>query len=116
VTLECPVSVNVLDRKIKVLKMSRNQNRAMAIERFLFSTHQSNAISLNALAYAVQSRPEKVSLRESFVLDFSAVVAGGILAAGAELFPEENISYSVVVEGLFQILAVELRIPAAVGL
>jgi hypothetical protein len=86
----------------------------MTLQRILLGAHQREAMAFHALPDTVKSLPKKIRLGEAVVLDFSMEVARLILALRSQFLAEENIDNTIVSQRLFEVLAVELRIHAAI--
>src|SRR5579863_2534922 len=113
---EPAVSVNVLDIETKIGEIPGDQNCTMTFKRFLLGTHQRDPIFFHPFLYAVQTLSEKIGVRQAFILDLAILVACRVFAARAEFRAQKDVSNAAFPQGLFQFLAVELRVHPAVRL
>ena len=112
---EVAVRVDMRDIDAKCYKVPRHQDSAMAFKRFFFSAHNGNSkIVLDSTEHALKAASKQLGFRKSLVPHFPIFVARRIITACSEFLPQEAILDAMCQQSLFQLLAIELRINAAV--
>src|SRR5262245_47807051 len=92
--------------------MSRDEDRAMTVERLFFCAHQRDPVTRGALLHAIQSLTDERRRRQAIVLNFAVLVTRVILALRAHRFAEKDVGNAVGFERRLECLPIELRIEA----
>ena len=110
-----PITQDVLNRCALLTKAASRQNSSVAIKRFLFRTHEGDAVLARAFLHALDSALEEIGLGEEVIFNLAISVATFVFRACAQFLAREDVFDSDFAEGGFQLLTIELRVYTAVG-
>src|ERR1017187_10147438 len=109
-TFNCPVGENMKNLKAPLAQVRRHQDAAMAVERFLFGAHESNAHFRRTANDAVNAGVERWRARNQGVVRPVVDITFALRSPCAEFVTEKHVGNVVFLWGALERLTVEVRV------
>jgi len=112
---DAAVSKNVFYFQPLLKQAAGDQNRSMAVERFLLCAHKRDAIFFRSLPYAFYALFENFGLSQEIVLNLAVPIATGVVRPRTQLLPKKDIFDVCRPKSVLQSFPIELWIDTAIG-